>query len=126
VTSHTTDMQPLLYDRDCPQANLILRGRVQDSHHPTGGYLTSYLIIGASLQKVNAESKSLLACHLVAGCQQKVGFAHATSLVGSGERLDTDWGIGQPACCALCREPFSREQWPCSTLLMTTRKFAIC
>jgi hypothetical protein len=39
----------LLHDRDCPQANLILRGRDQDSHHPTGGYLPSYLVIGASL-----------------------------------------------------------------------------
>jgi hypothetical protein len=49
VTSHTMDTQPLLHDRDCPQANLVLRGRVRDSHHPMGGYLPSYLIIGASL-----------------------------------------------------------------------------
>jgi hypothetical protein len=34
--------------------------------------------------------------------------------------------IGQPACCGLCREPFSLEQWPCSTLLMTTQRVAIC
>jgi hypothetical protein len=51
MTSRTTDMQPLPHDRDCPQASLILRGRVQDSHHPTGGNLPSYLFIGASLQK---------------------------------------------------------------------------
>jgi hypothetical protein len=44
----------------------------------------------------------------------------------SGEKLGTDPRIGQPACCGLCREPFSREQWLCSTLLMTTWKVAIC
>jgi hypothetical protein len=27
VISHMTDTQPLPHDRDCPQANLILRGR---------------------------------------------------------------------------------------------------
>jgi hypothetical protein len=54
VASHTTDMQPLPHDRDCPQANLVLRGRDQNSHHPAGGYLPSYLILGASLQKVNS------------------------------------------------------------------------
>jgi hypothetical protein len=58
-------LQPLPHDRDCPQANLILRGRVWDSHHPVGGYLPSNLVIGASLQKVNAENKSRLACHLL-------------------------------------------------------------
>jgi hypothetical protein len=63
VTSHTTDTQLLPYDRDCPQAKLFLRGWVRDSHHLTGGYLSSYLFIGASLQnsklyKVSAESKS--------------------------------------------------------------------
>jgi hypothetical protein len=70
VTSRMTDTQPLLPDRDCPQASLVLRGWVQDSHHPTGGYLTFYLFIGVSLQNsnlhnVNAESKSQLACHLL-------------------------------------------------------------
>jgi hypothetical protein len=49
VTSHMTDTQPLLPDRDCPQASLVLRGWVRDSHHPVGGYLTSYLFVGASL-----------------------------------------------------------------------------
>jgi hypothetical protein len=58
-------LQLLPHDRDCPQANLVLRGWVWDSHHPVGGYLPSYLIVGASLQKVNAENKSLLACHLL-------------------------------------------------------------
>jgi hypothetical protein len=53
VTSCTTDTKPLLHDRDYPQASLVLRGRVQDSHHPTGRYLPAYLGIGASLQKVN-------------------------------------------------------------------------
>jgi hypothetical protein len=49
MVSHTTNTQPLLYDRDCHQANLILRGQVWDSHHLAGGYLTSYLVVGASL-----------------------------------------------------------------------------
>jgi hypothetical protein len=67
---HRTDMQPLLYDRDCPYASLVLRGRVQDSHHPTEGYLPSYLFVGVSLQnrklhKVNVETKSILACHML-------------------------------------------------------------
>jgi hypothetical protein len=52
VTSHTMHTYPLLYDRDCPQASLILRGRVRDSHHVMRGYLPSYLGVGASLQKV--------------------------------------------------------------------------
>jgi hypothetical protein len=65
VTNRTTDMQPLPHNRDCLQANLILRGWVRDSHHLVGGYLPSYLFIGASLQKsklqkVKAESKSRL------------------------------------------------------------------
>jgi hypothetical protein len=70
VTSRTTDTQPLPHDRGYPQANLILKGRVRDSQHPVGGYLPSYLFIGASLQKsklhrINAESKSQLAYHLL-------------------------------------------------------------
>jgi hypothetical protein len=70
VTSHMTDTQPLLSDRDCPQASLVLRGWVRDSHHPVGGYLTSYLFVGVSLQnsklhKLNVESKSQFACHLL-------------------------------------------------------------
>jgi hypothetical protein len=70
VTRHTMDTQPLPHDRDCSQANLILRGRVQDSHHLARGNLPSYLFIGTSLRKskllkVNAESKSQLVCHLL-------------------------------------------------------------
>jgi hypothetical protein len=70
VVSHMIDTQPLPHDRDYLQASLILRGRVRDSHHLVGGYLLSYLFIGVSLQntklhKVNAESKTLLACHLL-------------------------------------------------------------
>jgi hypothetical protein len=61
---------------------------------------------------------------LVAGCQQMLDFAPTTSLDGSGEKLGTDPWINQPTCCGLCREPFSREQWPCSTLLMTVQKIA--
>jgi hypothetical protein len=53
VASRTTDTQPLPHDRNCTQANLVLRGRVRDSHHPVGGYLPSYHVIGVSLQKVN-------------------------------------------------------------------------
>jgi hypothetical protein len=50
VTSRTMDTQPLQHDRKCPQASLILRGRVRDSHHPVGGYLPSYLVLGVLLQ----------------------------------------------------------------------------
>jgi hypothetical protein len=38
VTSRTMDTQSLPYDRDYPQASLVLRGRVWNSHHPVGGY----------------------------------------------------------------------------------------
>jgi hypothetical protein len=70
MVSRTTYTHPLPHDRDCPQANLVLRGWVQDSYHPTGGYLPSYLVIGASsqnskLHKVSAESKSQLAYHML-------------------------------------------------------------
>jgi hypothetical protein len=53
VTHRTMGMQPLTHDMDCSQANLVLRGRIWDSHHLAEGYLPSYLIVGASLQKVN-------------------------------------------------------------------------
>jgi hypothetical protein len=53
VTSHTTDTHPLPHDRDSPQVNLVLRGRVRNLHYPTGGNLPSYIVVGASLQKVN-------------------------------------------------------------------------
>jgi hypothetical protein len=42
-----------------PQENLILRGRVQDSHHPVGGYLPSYLVVGASLQESKLQKVNL-------------------------------------------------------------------
>jgi hypothetical protein len=54
-------LQPLPHNRDCPQASLVLRGRVWDSHHPARGYLPS--TTKSKLQKVNTKSKSLLACH---------------------------------------------------------------
>jgi hypothetical protein len=38
--------------------------------------------------------------------QQMLGFVPTASMVGSGEKLDTDPRIGQPAYCGLCREPF--------------------
>jgi hypothetical protein len=53
MASRTIDTQPLPHDRDCPQVGLVLRGWVRDSHHPVGGYLPSYLFVGASLQKSN-------------------------------------------------------------------------
>jgi hypothetical protein len=59
VTSCKTDMQPLLHDRNCPQVSLILRGQVRDSHHPVGGYLPSYLGIGALLQRSNLQKVKL-------------------------------------------------------------------
>jgi hypothetical protein len=51
MTSHTMDTQPLQHDRDYPQANLVLRERVWDSYHLAGGYIPSYLFVGASLKK---------------------------------------------------------------------------
>jgi hypothetical protein len=70
VASRTIDTQLLPHDGDCPQVNLILRGWVWDSHHPAGGYIPSYVDIGVSLRnsklhKINAKSKSQLACHLL-------------------------------------------------------------
>jgi hypothetical protein len=41
MASRTTNTQPLPHDRNCPQANLILRGWIRDSHHPAEGYLPS-------------------------------------------------------------------------------------
>jgi hypothetical protein len=43
---------------------------------------------------------------LVAGHQQKVGFAPTAPLVGSWEKLGTNPHISQPSCCGLCQEPF--------------------
>jgi hypothetical protein len=43
---------------------------------------------------------------LVVGRQQKIGFVPTASLVGLGEKLDTEPRIGQPPCCGLCQEPF--------------------
>jgi hypothetical protein len=70
MTCHTTGTQPLPHDRDSPQANLVLKGWVWDSHHLVRGDLPSYLFVYASLQnsklhKVNTKSKSQLACHML-------------------------------------------------------------
>jgi hypothetical protein len=46
-------------------------------------------------------------------------------LVGLGEKLGTDLWIGQPACCRLCREPFSREQWDPSKSVYGSGKVTI-
>jgi hypothetical protein len=45
MANRTIDTQPLLHDRDYPQASLVLRGRVRDSYHPAGGYLPSHRCI---------------------------------------------------------------------------------
>jgi hypothetical protein len=84
VANRMTDTQPLLHDRDCPQASLVLRGWVHDSHHPAGENLPSYLIVGASLQnsklhKVNIESKSHLACHLIRLLYSLYGYLRVSS-----------------------------------------------
>jgi hypothetical protein len=42
VIRHTTYMQPLPYDRDCPQISLVLRGQIRDSHHLVEGNLPFY------------------------------------------------------------------------------------
>jgi hypothetical protein len=43
---------------------------------------------------------------LVAEHQQKVDFAPIASMIGLGEKLDTDSWIGQSSCYGLGREPF--------------------
>jgi hypothetical protein len=53
VASRMIDMQPIPHDRDCPQANLALRGQVRVSHHPARGYLPSYIFVSVSLLKCN-------------------------------------------------------------------------
>jgi hypothetical protein len=63
MASRMIDTQLILHDMDCPQATLVLRGRVRDSHHLAGGNLPSYLFVGASLQnskvhRVIVESKT--------------------------------------------------------------------
>jgi hypothetical protein len=70
VASHMIDTHPISHDMDCPQASLVLRGQVWDLHHPARGNLPSYLPVGvllqnSKLQKVNADSKTQLACHLL-------------------------------------------------------------
>jgi hypothetical protein len=50
------------------------------------------------------------------------GFTPTTSMVVLGEKLGMDLRIGQLACCELGQEPFSREQWLCSSLLTTSQK----
>jgi hypothetical protein len=70
MASRMTNTQPISHDMVSPQASLVLRGQVRDSHHLTGRNLSSYLFIGASLQnsklhKVNTESKTQLTCHML-------------------------------------------------------------
>jgi hypothetical protein len=70
MASHMADTQLMPHDMDCPQASLVLRGHVWDSHYPAGGNLPSYLFIGVSLHnsklhKVNVEIKTQLACHML-------------------------------------------------------------
>jgi hypothetical protein len=64
---------------------------------------------------------SLTACR-----QQMFDFTPTALMVGLGEKLGTDPWISQPTCCGLCQEPFSHEQWHCSTLLTTMWKVDIC
>jgi hypothetical protein len=49
MASCMIDMQSISHDMDSPEASLVLRGRVPDSHHPARGYLCSYLFIGVSV-----------------------------------------------------------------------------
>jgi hypothetical protein len=62
---------------------------------------------------------------LVVSHQQKVGFALTASLVGSEEKLVTDPGSVSRHAVGYVESPFSQQQWPCSTLLMTTQKVAM-
>jgi hypothetical protein len=47
------------HNRDSPQASLILRVWVRDSHHSTGGNLPSYFFVGESLQKSKLQKVNL-------------------------------------------------------------------
>jgi hypothetical protein len=49
LASCTTNTQPLPHNSDRPQASLVFREWVQDSYHPAGEYLPSYLVVGALL-----------------------------------------------------------------------------
>jgi hypothetical protein len=51
MASRMTNKQPIPHDVDYPQASLDMRGWVRDSHDPAGGYLPSYLVIGALLPR---------------------------------------------------------------------------
>jgi hypothetical protein len=50
MASCMIDMRSILHDMDCPQASLVLRRQVRNSHHPTRGYLPSYLVVDVTLQ----------------------------------------------------------------------------
>jgi hypothetical protein len=50
MDNRMTDTQPISHDMDCPQASIVSRGMVWDSHHLARGNLPSYLVLGASLQ----------------------------------------------------------------------------
>jgi hypothetical protein len=62
--------------------------------------------------------------NLVVGHCQELGLRPPASLAGSGEKLGTDPRIDQPACCGLCWEPFSWEQWDLSKSIGVSRKVA--
>jgi hypothetical protein len=49
MASCMIDTQSISHDMDCPQASLVLRGRVRNSHHPVRGYLSSYLVVDVML-----------------------------------------------------------------------------
>jgi hypothetical protein len=111
VASRTIDTQPLSHDRDCPQANLVLRGRVWDSHHSVGENLPSYLVIGALLQnsklhKINAKSKSYL------DCIKKLTFLPKT---------DAPWGLESVILIRYGEPPGTLVQGPESLPRVTER-----
>jgi hypothetical protein len=62
---------------------------------------------------------------LIVDRQQKVDFAPTTSSVGLGEKLVRICGSVNYRAMDCVRNPFSRKQWPCSTLLTIMRKVAM-
>jgi hypothetical protein len=80
----------------------------------------------ASIECVDRMLVFMSPISIVTGYQQMFDFVTTASMAGSGEKLGTEPWIGQLACCELCRDLFSQEQWPCSTLLLTVQKVTIC
>jgi hypothetical protein len=78
----------------------------------------------ASIERTDRILVFMCPVSLVAGCQQRLGFAPLLQWL-SQER-NWVWTCGLVSRCAMdyVGSPFSQKQWPYSTLLMTTWKVA--